>query len=253
MNSMQVVVDGLLTAYERSGKGKTVVLLHGWGDRASGLRGIRRALAAHFDVVAPDLPGFGGTQAPDAVWGLDDYATFVAHFVQKVGAADVYAYVAHSNGGAIVLRGLAHGELTAARIALLAGAGIRGERRGRLQLLKYVTKAGKIFAAPLPPAVQRRLRHKLYGAVGSDLLVAEHLQETFKRVVGDDVRADAATVTVPALLVYGELDQETPLRYGELFHELLQGSTLEILPEAGHFVHLDRPHAVIRAVEEFLR
>lgn len=250
---MQVVVDGLLTAYERGGKGKTVVLLHGWGDRAAGLRGLQTALAKQFDVIAPDLPGFGGTQAPPRVWGLDQYAGFIGHFLHKIGVADVYAYVTHSNGGAIVLRGLAREALAAERIILLASAGIRGERKGRMRLVRYATKAGKALTAPLPAVTKRKLRQKLYTAVGSDLLVAEHLQETFKKVVSDDVRADTAAITVPALFVYGEQDQETPVRYGELFHELIPGSTLEILPGAGHFVHLDRPQAVVRAIEEFLR
>jgi len=106
---------------------------------------------------------------------------------------------------------------------------------------------------PLPASVKRKLRRKVYDAVGSDMLVAEHLQETFKRVVTDDVRADAPKVAVPTLLLYGEADRATPVRYGEWFHELIEGSTLEVLPGAGHFVHLDRPHEVMRAIEEFLR
>jgi len=81
--------------------------------------------------------------------------------------------------------------------------------------------------------------------------VAEHLQETFKKVVTDDVRADAAHLAIPTLLLYGEQDDATPVRYGELFHEAIEGSTLEILPGAGHFVHIDRPHDVIAAIERF--
>jgi len=92
---MQIVVDGLLTSYERSGAGKTVVLLHGWGDRASGLHNLITALSSKYDVIAPDLPGFGGTQAPKSVWGLDMYVGFVRHFVEKLKISHVYAFVGH--------------------------------------------------------------------------------------------------------------------------------------------------------------
>lgn len=249
---MQVIVDGLLTAYERSGSGKTVVLLHGWGDQGKGLHVIQMALEGQYDVIVPDLPGFGGTQPPREVWGLNDYAQFVAHFLQKIGCARVYAYIGHSNGGALILRGVGQGVLHADKIVLLASAGVRGEYRGRTRALRYVVKVGKVIAMPLPGRLKKRLRRKVYEAVGSDMLVAEHLQQTFKRVVTDDVRQDAARVKVPALLIYGEADEATPVRYGEWFHELLEGSTLEIMPGAGHFVHLDRRYEVVRAVEDFL-
>jgi pimeloyl-ACP methyl ester carboxylesterase len=84
------------------------------------------------------------------------------------------------------------------------------------------------------------------------MLVAEHMQETFKKVVEDDVQADASHINVPTLLIYGEKDQEAPVWYGEQFHQLITDSTLEVLPGAGHFVHLDRPKEVIKSILEFL-
>ena len=249
---MQVIVDGLLTHYERSGKGKVVVLLHGWGDRAAGLDILRAALAERFTVIVPDLPGFGSTAAPHGVWGLADYARFVAAFLQKIGKKDIYAFVGHSNGGAIAIRGLSSGMLAADRLILLASAGIRDTYSGRNKALRMAVKTGKLLASPLPASIKQRLRRGVYTAIGSDMLVAEHLQETFKRIVADDVRADAAKLALPTLLVYGEADTATPVGYGETFHELIPGSTLEILPGAGHFVYMDRPRDVTRAIEEFL-
>jgi len=135
---------------------------------------------------------------------------------------------------------------------LLASAGIRGTYKGRVKVLRYITKAGKALTMPLPTAIKRKLRRKVYKTVGSDMLVAEHLQETFKNVVTDDVRQDASQLTQPTLLIYGEQDEATPVWYGEAFHQLINGSTLEILPGAGHFVHIDRPAEVVRAIEGFL-
>lgn len=254
MPSMQVVVDSLLTHYETMGEGKLVLLLHGWGDTAAGLRGLQAALAKkNYRVVALDLPGFGGTQAPTTVWGLADYAQFAAHFLQKIKAGELWAVAGHSNGGAIAIRSLANGALKAERLVLIASAGIRGTHKGRVGAAFVAAKLGKVLASPLPGPAKKALRRKLYQTAGSDMLVAEHLQETFKKVVGDDVRADAAKLTLPSLLIYGEQDTATPVAFGEQFHELIAGSTLEILPGAGHFVHLDRPQDVVRAVQEFLR
>ncbi len=250
---MQVVVNSLLTHYERMGKGKVVLLLHGWGDTAAGLRSLQQSLSKHAQVLAVDLPGFGGTEAPKTVWSLDDYSLFVQHFLQKIDAPKLAVLIGHSNGGAIAIRGLANGTLQADKLVLLASAGIRGEYKGRIKALRLITKAGKALTMPLPSSVKRKLRSKVYRTVGSDMLVAEHLQETFKKIVTDDVRNDAAQLSQPTLLVYGEQDQATPVAYGELFHQQINGSTLEILPGAGHFVHLDRPQEVTKAIEEFIR
>lgn len=248
---MQVVVDGLLTNYETRGVGKTVLLLHGWADSAKGLAGLQKALAGEYRVVAVDLPGFGGTQAPTGLWGLDDYVQFIAQFLQKIDERNVTLIVGHSNGGAMAIRGLASGLLHANKLVLLASAGVRGAHKGRIRAIQLVTKAGKALTMPLPKSVKQRLRKQVYQAVGSDMLVAEHLQETFKKVVADDVRTDAAKLTLPTLLIYGDQDVDTPVQYGEAFHTAIKGSKLIVLADTGHFVHIDRLDDVVAAIKEF--
>lgn len=250
---MQVIVDSLLTHYEVHGKGKTVLLLHGWGDSAAGMQKLQAALAKKHKVIAVDLPGFGASQAPDAVWGLDDFAYFVANFLGKIDAGKLKAILGHSNGGAIAVRGMARGWLSSDKLILLASAGIRGEYKGRVKALRMITKAGKALTAPLPKPIKEHLRKKFYTSVGSDMLVAEHLQETFKKVVTDDVRVDALHVSLPTLLVYGDQDEATPIRYGKMFHEAIKGSVLEIVPGASHFVHIDQQDTVVKLIERFLK
>lgn len=250
---MQVIVDSLLTHYETLGKGRVVLLLHGWGDSGAGLRNLQVVLAKKYKVITLDLPGFGGSQAPGSAWGLDEYARFAAGFLAKIDAGKLLAVVGHSNGGAVAVRGLARGVLAADKLVLLASAGIRGEYKGRVKALRLVAKAGKALTAPLPKSIKERLRRKVYTTVGSDMLVAEHLQETFKKIVEDDVRADAARLKFPTLLVYGDQDEATPLSYANILHKAIKGSRLEVLPGAGHFVHNDQPEKVTRLITEFLR
>jgi pimeloyl-ACP methyl ester carboxylesterase len=249
---MQVIVDALLTHYEQNGTGKIVLLLHGWGDSAQGLVGIQKHLSKQYRVIALDLPGFGSTQAPRETWGLDDYGKFVANFLSKIGAKDIWAVVGHSNGGGIAIRSIARDWLRPERVVLLAAAGIRGEYKGRNKLYRMIAKTGKLATKPLPKSAQTQLRKKLYTTIGSDMLVAEHLEETFKRIVGDDVREDAPKILVPTLLIYGEADTQAPVWYGEQYHELIPDSTLEVLPGVGHFVHLERPVVVDTAITRFL-
>jgi pimeloyl-ACP methyl ester carboxylesterase len=249
---MQVIVDDLLVNYELDGNGKTLVLLHGWGDSSKGLIEFRRRLSKSYQVITPDLPGFGASQVPKEVWGLADYANFVSKFIAKLKLKDVEALIGHSNGGAIAIKSLSTGVVSSNSLVLLASAGIRGDNKGRLKTLKLTTKAGKIILTPFPSKLKSKIRRKLYTSIGSDMLVAEHLSETFKRVVSEDIREDANRLNLPTLLIYGEQDSETPISQARLLHELINDSTLEILGNAGHFVHKDKTDSVVKLIEDFI-
>jgi len=243
----------MLVNYSLSGKGPLVLLLHGWGDEAKNWSRVAQRLAKHHKVLIPDLPGFGGTAAPSKAWGLSEYATFLKDFLQKIDASETYAVIGHSNGGAIAVRGLAKGTIRADRLVLLASAGVRNEYKGRKKALRMVAKAGKGLTKPLPSKVTNRLRRRLYTTIGSDMFVAEHLQETFKKVVSDDIQQDAKKVAIPALLLYGDKDVATPLRYGRKLQFCLPNARLEVIANAEHFLHQDQFEIVMNQVEEFLQ
>lgn len=249
---MQIIVDSLLTHYEQNGTGKkTALFLHGWGDDLRTFAHLQKILSKKYTTVSVDLPGFGSTQAPEKVWGLDDYAEFVASFMRKINAQPA-VIIAHSNGAALAIRGLANGALAAEKLVVLGGAGIRDRQKGKKAVLKVIAKTGKVATFWLPKRHKQKLQKALYGAAGSDMLVAPHLKETFKKTVVQDVQADAKKLSLPVLLIYGEKDRATPPLYGEIYHQIMSNSTLEIVGGAEHFVHQDQPEKVEKLIEEFL-
>jgi len=250
---MNVIVNNLLTNYSVSGNGsKTVVLLHGWADSIATFDDLRAELANTYKVISLDLPGSGGSDAPPVAWNLDDYSQFIAAFLEKVKAGEIYALIGHSHGGAIAVCGLANALLASKKLVLLASSGVRDVQTTRKKVLKVVAKTGKVLTKPLPKAMRAKMRRTLYKKVGSDMLVAEHMQETFKKVVSQDIQTDAASLQMPTLLLYGENDTETPPAYGNLLSSRIEGSDLKVITKAGHFVHHDQPDIVARAIGNFL-
>jgi len=251
---MQVVTGDILTNYELTGSGPLVIWLHGWGDSIVSSTAIRKELAQNYQVLAPDLPGFGASETPRTAWDLDDYAKWLELLLAKLSLDEPYAIIGHSNGGALAIHELATGSLKPQKLVLLAAAGIRtGQGSARKTGLKVLAKTGKVATAALPVKTREKLRETLYQKAGSDLLVAPHMQETFKKIVAQDVQADAAAITQPTLLLYGETDTATPPEMGQTYHELIKNSELHIVSDAGHFVYLDQTERVVKVVEDFLQ
>lgn len=251
---MQIVVQDLLTHYEKRGKGPVLLLLHGWGDRLETFRSLSEDLSKNYQLLSLDLPGFGQTDPPKAAWNLSNYAKFVHDFLEKLEVNKVYGVIGHSNGGALAIHAVANGQLDPEKLILLAPSGVRNTAGVRRSGLKIVAKAGKAATFWLPEQTRRKLQKKLYGTVGSDMLVAPHLKETFKQTVRQDIQADAARLKVPALLIYGEHDTATPLEeVGMILHDQIRDSQLVVMHDADHFVHKRQPERVLQTIKEFLK
>lgn len=251
---MQIIVQDLMTHYQRQGSGKTILLLHGWADRLETFQLIAPELAKTYEVIALDLPGFGQTQAPSAVWNLDDYAKFLQAFLTKLNIKSVYAVIGHSNGGALAIRALATEQLFTDKLVLLAASGVRDTGKLKRGATKAVAKTGKVMTFWLPKTTRQKLQKKLYGTVGSDMLVAPHLQETFKLTVRQDVQKDASKIAAPTLLIYGSEDKATPLvSIGARFQKLIPNARLEVIAGADHFVHQTETPQVNKLIQEFLQ
>ncbi len=249
---MQVIVNNIPTSYTKQGKGPVMLFLHGWGDSGTTFVLLNTRLKTQFTCVTLDLPGFGGTPPPKDVWSVEDYANFVASFIQKLGLRPT-SLIGHSNGGTISMYLLSHNLLSVNKLVLLSSAGIRNEANLRKQAYKATAKVGKQISRLLPKAAQAKLKRKLYESAGSDILISPQLEETFKKVVSYDIQKDAITIKTPTLLIYASDDTATPARYGVLLQKCLHGSQLEVFHDGGHFIHQTQTTKVADLIEKFVK
>ncbi len=249
---MQIVVSDILVHYERKGHGKPLLLIHGWADSLTTFDRLSPKLSEEYELISLDLPGFGRSQSPPVVWGLDDYARFLQLFVSKLGI-EPYGIIGHSNGGALAVLTVASGKVVPKKLVLLSASGIRNRQRGRKLALKIIARIGKIATIWLPMSMRKSLQSRLYGTVGSDMLVAEHMQETFKLTVSRDIEKDASRITTPTLLIYGSDDRATNVSgVGEPLHRAISGSKLEVTSGADHFAHQTHANEIADKIMEFL-
>lgn len=251
---MKAVVKNLAVDYIDHGKGPVVVLLHGWGVKAGNLEPLIKDLSKDHRVIAPDLPGFGGSERPAQDWGVPEYAIFLSELLAKLKINEVAVLIGHSFGGRVGVVAAADNLLEPERLVLLSTPGVRQVDSIRNRTLRAVSKIGKaVTSLPLFSLLRGGLRQRFYRAIGStDYLAAGAMRGTFLKVINQDLREACGRISTPTLLVYGEQDVDVPVKEGQTLANHIKQSRFEIVPGANHFVHLDRGPEVIKLIRDFI-
>ncbi len=250
---MKVIVQNIATEYRDEGEGAALLFLPGWMNTIENFDDLTSQLTSRYRVVRLDFPGFGGgTEAPPSDWGVEEYASFVRAFTEKIGLTS-YMLIGHSFGGRVSIKGVAQGILKPSRLVLIAAAGIAKHRTLRNRAMTAIAKAGKIVTYVPPLSLWRtQLRKKLYQKLGSDYLAAGALSKVYLKVIREDLTKYARTISIPTLLIWGSEDTMVPLADGKLFESLVQGSRLEVFPGVGHSPHCEHPKEVAKLIAEFV-
>lgn len=119
----RVDVDDRTVVYGEGGTGPTVLFLHGWalGSRTY-KRTLRRLVARGCRVLAPAMPGFGGSDPmPSPTVSIRAYGRWAARFLDAVGVAEPAVVIGHSLGGGVSVM-LAHDDPERVRYLVLVNA-----------------------------------------------------------------------------------------------------------------------------------
>ena len=155
--------------------------------------------------------------------------------------------VGHSFGGSIGILLAATRPRLVSKLILVDAAGIRNQ--SRRVFLKMLVKALKPFFAF---RFMQPLRRCIYTTIGSNYLFAPDLQQTFAKVLEEDLSPLLPKITQKTLLFWGGKDTDTPLSYAQTMKKTIPHATLTIVPEAGHFSFLDAPDRFLAELKSFI-
>jgi 2-succinyl-6-hydroxy-2,4-cyclohexadiene-1-carboxylate synthase len=233
-----------------------VVLVHGFTQTLSSWAPVAEQLAGRFEVVRVDLPGHGGSGGVRV--GFEEAAGLVGE------TGGVGAYVGYSLGGRLCLRlALDRPDLVPALVLIGASPGIgdpggRAERRQADEALARRIERGGVAAfldhwlagplfATLPAQAagrEERLANTAEGLAYALRRLGTGTQEPLWDRL-DELRR-------PALLVAGERDPKFAGIARDMAAAIGPAARVELVPGAGHAVHLERPAETAALVEEFL-
>jgi pimeloyl-ACP methyl ester carboxylesterase len=255
--------------------GAPLLMIHGITQDSTTWERVAEHLGHDASIVAPDLPGHGGSESPEGDHSLGAYASNLRDLLVALDQPSV-TVVGHSLGGGVALQfayqfpemvdrlvlidsgGLGHDVSPVLRAAALPGADTF--------LALATTDAVASMAGSLAKFLSRLglqagtdLREMARGVSGlADPEERRAFLRTVQAVIGLTGQSVSAkdklylAAEVPTLIVWGVNDRIIPLRHATLAHQEIENSFLRVVEHAGHFPHLDEPGQVADLVRDFL-
>lgn len=238
--------------YVVEGEGAPLVLLHGWGCNAETFAAIRPHLAEHFRVLTLDLAGFGQSDEPKEVWGVEKYTRSVEALLQSEGV-ERPILVGHSFGGRV---SIVYASRNATRkIILVDAAGVKPKRSFSYYRKVYTFKAMKHLTRLLlgEKRAAEIIEQRRAKAGSSDYSNATPMMRAIlSRCVNEDLCHLMPKIEAPTLLFWGEYDTATPLADAKKMESLIPDAGLVTVAGAGHFSFLENTPLFLRVADSFL-
>jgi pimeloyl-ACP methyl ester carboxylesterase len=247
-------INGMNIDYYDSGDGDAVLFLHGWGTDHRSFFHFLEGMSGFFRVVAPDLPGFGGSDEPPSGWSVGDYADFILDFLKELGISDAIM-IGHSFGGRVLIKlASGTGRIGISKAVLVGSAGIRsGKARGnpRSYFYRAVKRVISVHAVSKRfPLLLEKWRARNGSADYRN--ASPRMRECLVKAVNEDLTPHLPDIRCPTLLIWGENDTSTPLSDARVMERLIPDAGLVVLKNAGHYPFLDQSYAFGRVLDSFL-
>lgn len=245
--------------YERSSFQKPLVLLHGLLDASYGFRKMIPFLN-HWKLIVPDLPGFGKNTLPQIsiLWNLDIFSKILYGFFQKLDLRNV-TLLGHSMGGLIsqhICLIDQNQDRRIQRLILLSPGNQPNPRRDELRALLFPQNRTEVIRLlhqlyhknfPDPPGFVQDMLVSIWNSEEYRLLATNTLQRESEIFFGKK----AGEIQIPVHLMVGDEDEITNLQSIQELQSWIKGSTLDILREAKHAIHMEYPEQVAKLINRY--
>ncbi len=252
--------DQGIVHYEVYGRGRPVILLHGWLGSWGLWQDTMAYLGRYYRTYALDFWGFGESGKKRESYDVQDFVTLVDQFMEQLGIERA-PLVGHSMGGTVSLS-VAMRYPERVRKVVVIGSPIVGSSLSLLlRLFGRRTVAYIVFHnlwglrwgfRTMSPFYTRDPRWPDYmdrdlssTTLESFLLSIASLRET-------DLRPRLNTIRTPVMGMYGDKDIVVSPRQWQPLKEGLPNCRIERFPTSGHFIMLDEPHRFMEVLHDFL-
>lgn len=229
-------------AYRRSGQGAPLLLVHGFPLDSSSWDELTPLLERDFDIIAPDLRGFGQSSTVKTPYTITDMADDLAALLDHLGIEKT-AIAGHSMGGYVALAFAKKYPERVTGLALISSQTRSDTPEGRLGRFKTAEEVMEKGVSVLEPmsfklTSDRRVqnfaralvaRQNSAGVIGALRAMAER----------DDNLSVLTEADYPIVLIHGVADLMIPIDRAREIKQAVEVAYLVELPGAGHMPMLE--------------
>lgn len=218
--------------YEIVGSGQPIVFLHGWGANKDLMQPLVSLFSKQYQCVNLDLFGFGSTDEIKDYLNFDDYVEYFHLFLMEHQIENPIL-IAHSFGARLAI--LYANRYPVSALILTGAAGIKPKLTIEKRIKQYLHKH----------------HFKMKGSYDYEH-ATPFLRKVLVEVVNKDLSEQIKRIKVPTLLIWGEIDKETPLWMAKRMNHFISNSVLIIFKKEDHFAYYHEYNRFCFIVKEFL-
>lgn len=255
---------------------QTIVMIHGFRGTHHGLLKIVEHLPEAYEIIIPDLPGFGES-APLASHNLKDFTEWLRTFIDELHLEKPPILVGHSFGSIITSAYASDYPETIEKLVLInpiAAPALEGPKAIMTKLAIFYYQIGKYLpekvahywlgAKPIVRIMSvtmakthnkdlRRYIHDQHDRYFSLFASPESVLEAFTTSTSHNVGEVAKEIPLPTLIIAGDQDDITPIKKQYELSDTIPNSHLEIIKDVGHLTHYETPKEVADFIYAFIK
>ncbi len=235
-----VEVDISEISFLQKGQGKDLLFLHGYLSSKEAFTLQINYFSRFYRVTALDFLGFGKSAPLKSPFSVPDYAAWTEE-VMKILHVERPHVIAHSFGCRVAVKMASENEQIFDKILLTGPAGVILKRgffyHCKVRTYRAVRKIAPKFA-------ERKFGSKEYRSL------SPIMKESYKKIVNEDLRADAKRIKNQVLIVQGSKDTVTPIKEAQAYLSCLQKGRMKEI-KGDHFAFVQSPTAFNMIAEEF--
>ncbi|MDH5505771.1 MAG: alpha/beta hydrolase [Anaerolineae bacterium] len=255
-----ITTDQGIIHYEVFGRGRPVILLHGWVGSWGFWQDTMAYLSKDYRTYALEFAGFGESDTRRSAYHIKDYAAQVDQFMEQLGIAQA-PLVGHSMGGTVSLSVAAQYAHRVSKVAVIGSPIVGSSLSPLLKLfgfrpfaalsyrMMWVFKLGAYIAAPFIT------RDKNWGNYFVSDLTRTSLEPFLMSIASlrqTDLRPALSNIHVPVMGMYGNWDVIVSPRQWKPLGQGVPDPHIVRFKKAGHFPMLDKPDLFKKILKNFL-
>lgn len=252
---MYLTLNDITIYYEKYGnKEKTILILPGWGNTRETFHHIINHFKEDYTIYILDYPALGNSPIPSKTLTIYDYTELIIKFINHHNIKNPIL-IAHSFGGRITTLLTGYYKIQIEKLILIDIAGIKPKKTFKRFIKEKIYKLLRYLTKLLPKKKQEPARQKLLNIFASADYNALPIQmkETFKNIINEDLKEYFKHIQSEALLIWGEQDQDTPLKDAYKINKLIKNSALIVFKKANHYSYLQYPELINNIIYEFIK